>query len=190
MTAALENEWDAGAGDAPADPPPPAPDGKDPDAPWGRTSSGKPRGKPGPKGPRTARAPGRRSSSSSSGRRRPQTPDYATGVKGLVQLVAAPLFMAGQKNVVALADAATLVAYAEPLGAGAQAVAESDAKVAQLLDRILAVGPYAALLAPVMGLAVQLGVNHNVVPLEMGRGLGAAAPEEVIASVIGQQAAA
>jgi len=191
----LENEWapDApAAGDAPAPEPAPEPDPKDPDAPYGRTRSGAPRRKPGPKGPRTARAPGRArpSATSSSARRRPQAPDYASGVRGLVQLVAAPMFLAGQRNPAALADAATLIVHADALGAGAQAVAEADSRVAQFLDRLLAAGPWAAMVAPLVALGVQIGVNHGLIPLETGRGLGAMAPEQLVEHVTGMPAAA
>jgi hypothetical protein len=111
-------------------------------------------------------------------------------VKGLVQLVAAPLVIAGQRNKAALADAAALTAYADPLADGFQTVAENDARVAQVLDRVLQVGPYAAILAPLIGLVTQLGVNHGAIPTELGTQLGALPPDDLIAHVMGAAPAA
>jgi hypothetical protein len=41
------------------------------------------------------------------------------------------------------------------------AVAEQDPKVARVLDRICAVGPYGALVTAVVGLGAQLAANHG-----------------------------
>lgn len=183
----VTNEWDLPIPEVADQVPDPAPaDGRDDEAPWGRTSSGKPRRKPGPKPGTKPAAPKPRAASSAP--RKPKAPDYRTGVLGIIQLVAAPLVIAGRTNPVAMADAAALTVHAEALADGCQAVAESDARVAALLDRVLQVGPYAALIAPVVALGTQLAVNHGLVPTDLGQALGAAPPDVLIAHVTGQPA--
>jgi hypothetical protein len=104
-------------------------------------------------------------------------------------LAAAPLAIAGQANVAALADAATLTVYADPVADGFQQVAETDARVAAVLDRVMQVGPYAAIIAPLIGLVTQLGVNHRLVPEALGAQLGAMSPAAIIEHVMGPAAA-
>lgn len=179
--------------DWPHEPPAPSNGSKtgDPTAPYGRTATGAPRGKPGPaKGTttRNRRMPGAppkvtpRSPSASRAK-----PDYRPGINGLLQLAAAPLAMFGARtgNVAYQADAAALVAYAPPLAAGLQSVADSDPRVAALLDRVLKAGPYAVILTPLVQLGMQLAVNHGLVPIELGAQVGAMAPQDLITAVTG-----
>jgi len=189
----LESEWAVGAGEA-TGAGESAQDGtgkrevpgKDAEAPYGRTASGNPRRKPGPRGPR--------SSSSSSTPRRPATPrtprkpsmpDYRPGIVGIAQLVAAPLAIAGQRSPVALADAAAITVHAAPIAEGLQAAAQMDARVAAILDRVLQIGPYAMVVEPIVSLVVQLAANHEVIPITAARGLGAMSRDELIEHVTG-----
>lgn len=168
-------------------------DGADPEAPYGRKADGTPKAKPGrPSGtpdsqPRTrqrrrvtAPAPRRTTKTSSS---KPQMPNYVPGIMGILQLVAAPLAVAGLKNPAIAADAAALTLHAEPLAVAMQETAEQVPPFAQLLDKVLTVGPYGALLAAAMPLMVQVCANHGLIPPEAARAMGAQSPEELMASL-------
>jgi hypothetical protein len=164
----------------------------DAEAPYGRRADGTPKAKPGrPKGSRSSTgspaAPRPPRPRSSTPRKAASKPDYRQGVAGLFQLAAAPLALAGQRNKALLADSATLIAFSEPMANGLQTVAEQDARVAAVLDRVLSVGPYAAVIAPLIGLCTQLAVNHGVIPVEVGQSMGAAHPDAVIEHVTGQR---
>lgn len=176
-------------------------DAPDPDAPWGRKADGTPKAKPGrPSGtpdghPRTRRrtriapAPQRRAaprakSSSKAG------PDYRPGIKGLLQLVAAPLMLAGLKNPACALDAAAVTLHADPLADALQETAEQQPQFAAVLDKVLSVGPYGALLAAVLPLAVQITANHQLLPPEVAGAMGALPPEELMAQISSDDAAA
>jgi len=182
-----------------AAPPPPAAGetaGGDPEAPYGRTRDGKPRGKPGPKGPRSRT--GSRSSRTApkppprvAGTSRPRTssssgPDYAAAVRGVIQSIAFPLAF----SPATLPDAAALAAYGPNLADALDALAKERPEVAAVLDKLLAVGPYGAVFAAAVPLLVQLGVNHALVPLQLGTLLGAQDPAVLVQSFIPDQAAA
>lgn len=180
------DEWSVPA-DAPA---PAVPAQTGPDAPYGRRADGSPRAKPGrkPKGrPAAPRPPSARSSSSAP--RKPKTPDFRPGIIGLAQLVAAPLLIAGQMgNRAALADAGAITMHAPAIADGMQTTAEQDERFAAVLERVLAAGPWAALIAPVVGLAVQLGANHGLIPPAMAQMAGALPPDSLIEHLAAQQA--
>jgi hypothetical protein len=177
--------------------------GADPDAPWGRKADGSPRAKPGrPAGtpdstPRTrttqrrvrvAAAPQRRSAPKAKAKQ--AGPDYRPGIVGILQLVAAPLAVAGIKNPAFAVDAATIHVHAAPLADAMQETAEQVPQFAAVLDKILTVGPYGALLAAVMPLAVQVMANHGVLPPEVSKAMGAQSPEELMAQMQPEDAAA
>lgn len=178
-------------------PPPPAAGetaGSDPDAPWGRTRDGKPRRKPGPRGPRN-RGTSRSSSPkppprvAGSSRTRPPSssgPDYGEAIRGVLQAVAFPLAM----TPATLPDAAAIAAYGPGLADALAALARERPEVAAVLDKLLAVGPYGALFAAAVPLLGQLAVNHRLLPVEVGRLVGAQDPEALVRSFIPDQAAA
>lgn len=172
-------------------------DGSDPAAPYGRKADGTPKAKPGrPKGtpdgnPRTrttqrrakvAAAPPRKS------RPRPkqqQGPDYRAGIVGIAQLVAAPLMVAGLKNPALRADAAAIVHHAVPIADAMQETAEQIPGFAAALDKLLSVGPYGALLAAAMPLAVQVAANHGFLPAQVAQAMGAQDPETLMEAAAG-----
>lgn len=185
----------------------PAPeDGTDPDAPYGRKQDGTPKAKPGrPTGtpdskPRhrstqrrtrvAAAAPRRRESKPRAKTSKQQGPDFRPGIVGILQVVAAPLAVAGIKSPACALDAATITVYAEPLAEAMQQTAEQVPQFAAVLDKVLTVGPYGALLAAAMPLAVQLLANHGVLPEQVATAMGAMSPEELMAQVAPEQAAA
>jgi hypothetical protein len=165
----------------------------DPEAPFGRKRDGTPykrdpaqyasrRGKPVGGGRR------RRSSASSStsggGSRRT---DYRPALGALVQMVAAPLAVAGQRSPAALADAAALAIHGPAVVEAVNDIAQEQPAVARVLDRLAKVGPYGALLTAVAPLAVQMLVNHGMIPVEAGEAAGAVSPDDLVASLEGAQ---
>lgn len=62
------------------------------------------------------------------------------------------------------ADAAAIGQHAQPISREVSALAATDDKVAKAVDSLLVVGPYTALVMAVLPLAMQLAVNHRVLP--------------------------
>ncbi len=62
------------------------------------------------------------------------------------------------------ADAAAIGAHAQPISHEVSALAATDEKVAAAVDKLLVVGPYTALAMAVIPLAMQLAVNHGLLP--------------------------
>lgn len=176
----------------PADTPPPAAAGTDPEAPWGRRADGTPKAKPGrPKGtpntsprrPATPRAAQQRpkAPSGGGGSSKRREPDYRGGINGILQLLAAPLVVAGAKSDAALADAAALTIHGPAIADALHQMALERPEIAAVLDRVLSVGPYGALLAAALPLAVQIAVNHQVIPDMVGAGMGAHPRDDLVA---------
>jgi hypothetical protein len=170
-----------------------SPDEPNPEAPYGFTKEGTPRGKPGPKpGMRNRRkgskAPHSRPASSSSSRPKPPPgPDYRAGIRGILQMIAAPLAIAGMKQPDLALDAATITLHADSVAEG---VAEAALEIPQLqaiLDRVMTVGPWGAAVAPVLALGAQIMANHNVIPPGT---MGTYTREEILGHLHGLQAAA
>lgn len=59
------------------------------------------------------------------------------------------------------ADAGAVDMHAAPIAHEVAVLAENDDRIANIVDRLTAVGPYAALLTAVMPLALQILVNHD-----------------------------
>jgi hypothetical protein len=77
------------------------------------------------------------------------------------------LFQAGQALCVFTknyADAAAIGSHAENISSEVSTLAATDDKVAKVVDSLLIVGPYSALIMAVLPLAMQIAVNHNVLP--------------------------
>lgn len=85
------------------------------------------------------------------------------GVRGLVQIGAAVALMAGKATgkVVWLADSITISRSAPAWGTACADIADHDAKFAAALDRLCAVGPYAALITAGTETGLQLVRNHR-----------------------------
>lgn len=187
MTVADEWSVPADAEPAPADA---TPAGES--APYGRRADGSPRAKPGRKpkrAPAAPRPPSSRPASRPAARSKPKTPDFRPGIVGFFQLLATPFLIAGQMgNSLALADAAAIRVHAPAIADGMQTTAENDERFAAVLERVLAAGPWAAVITPVLGLGLQLGANHGLVPPAMAQMAGALPPEALIEHLAAEQA--
>lgn len=185
---------------------PPAP-GADPAAPYGRKADGTPKAKPGrPAGtpnrepraaarPRVAPAPGPAPAPAAkkAGQKKAAAgPDYRGGVMGLLQVVSMPLMVAGAKNDALLADAATISIHGPVIATALADLAAERPEVAAVLDRVMSAGPYGALIAAVVPLAVQIAANHRAVPGPVASALGAQDPADLVGMMRAQapQAAA
>lgn len=124
--------------------------------------------------------------------KKPAGPDYAGAVAGLFQIGAFVTGMAAQKkqSVALAADAATLVVYGSKVGEGAAKVAESDPRIAALLERIATVGPYAALLTPLVSMAAQMVSNHGMLPDEARAAMQVESAKDIIKRAQAMQAKA
>jgi len=92
---------------------------------------------------------------------------YAEGVSGIFQIVAAGV------SLVDPVDGYCVAQYTPPIADAVADLAVERPEVAAALDRILAVGPYGALIGAVLPLAVQIAHNHKKVPEPMAKAMGA-----------------
>lgn len=137
----------------------------------GRAAAGLPP-RQGTKGPRSAAA--RSTAAKQRGK------DYRPGIEGIGQLAAGALLF------VAPADGAAIMFHTPTIAQALNDLAQENPTVAALLDRLLQVGPYGALLAAVAPLAIQILVNHDKLPAGF---MGSAPPDALVAAVMGGQAA-
>jgi hypothetical protein len=89
--------------------------------------------------------------------------------------------MVGMRRPEFAADAAAITVHAPPIAGALDDLAQEDPAAAAVLDRILQVGPYGALLAAVAPLVLQVLANHSAIPPGT---LGTIPPPQLIASFI------
>lgn len=100
--------------------------------------------------------------------------DYRPGIEGIFQLVAVPLAFTSPL------DAWAVGAHSPSIAEALNDLARERPEVAAVLDRILQVGPYGALIGAVLPLAAQIMTNHKKLPAEMAKTLGAIPRETLI----------
>lgn len=168
------------------------------EAPFGRNSDGvrlDKHGQPAPHGLKkdgtAAKKRGRQAGSESSGRSisRPKgkaktAVDYRPGIHGILQLPVGIMTGIGLAtgNDTMLADGTAISLHAPPIAEALNDLAQENAQVAGVLERMMQVGPYGALIAAVMPLCAQIATNHKMLPISITGGMGAYPPEALIAS--------
>ena len=104
---------------------------------------------------------------------RQTAPDYRGALRGITQLVAFPLAY------VAPADAFAVTHHAPPIADALHNLALERPEVAAVLDRVMAVGPYGALIGACVPLLVQLAHNHGMLHEDQAVTLGAVPKREI-----------
>lgn len=153
----------------------------DPDAPYGRNAKGEPYKRPAEwRAKTTAHLKQMRDTASAVAgataraggeKRGPGRPrktadpvDYTPGILGLVQLPAFMLGMLAPLNPALQLDAAALLLHGPTVASAINSAAQQNETLAAMLDKILAIGPWGALLGALLPLALQLAANHGLVP--------------------------
>jgi hypothetical protein len=93
--------------------------------------------------------------------------ERAEGLAGIGQLVYAGLLFARQP-----ADAGAINKFFPPVTVEVAKLADSNDKIAEVLDKLNEIGPYAGLITAVTPLIMQLLVNHDRVPATAVASLG------------------
>jgi hypothetical protein len=177
----IHTDADAGSQrDVPSDAPPkPTGPPPDSDAPYGYTERGTPR-----KAPFKAR-PNRRKPKSQvrSTKTGKIGKDHRDAIAGAVQVALIPLGVLGARpgHEVFLADVVAVADNAPPIIEALNDLAQDNAVLARVFEKLGAVGPYGALVAALTPLVAQLATNHQVLPLEVTGPLGATDPGALLA---------
>lgn len=136
--------------------------------------------KRGPKAsPRAATSPRRPKKANPRAGNRPKAPDFRPGLNGMFQLAAAPLAFAQPLDALAVAQHGPNIAEA------LNDLAQERPEVAMVLQRILAVGPYGAVIAAVVPLVVQVLHNHDVLPAQAVQNVPGVTPKEELEAALG-----
>lgn len=134
----------------------------------------------GGRGPRPKKCPEHKATRTKSTRTKKKTGvDYTEAVAGLLQLPAGALAAigAGRDKPEFLADSVVISHYAPAIATAVSDLANDRPEVAAVLDKVLKVGPYGALLAAVMPMTVQILANHKIMPAGI---MGTQTAEEVL----------
>lgn len=132
-----------------------APPRRDPEAPYGRRVDGTPKAKPGQKGRSVGNEKARVRSGQPVAAAAPK--DRTEVLGGLLQLISIPLMAVPELR----PDAAALAMHGPGVVTALNTAASADPRLGGLIDRLVTVGPYGALVAAVVPLAAQLLRNHT-----------------------------
>lgn len=103
--------------------------------------------------------------------------DYRPGIVGLFQLVSVPLSFTSPL------DAWAVGAHSPSIADALNDLAKQRPEVAAVLERVLQVGPYGALIGAVLPLGIQILTNHSRLPDEAAESLGAIPREKLLAEL-------
>ena len=171
--------------DAPGTPP------TDPEAPFGRMKNGRPyKSSPAQRRASAKASQKAREASAaytpaktrgrSSGK---PTTDYRPALTGLMQIPQFLLGMAARWKPELGYDAVAVAMHSPPLVEALNETAKTDERLAKVLDRLTAVGPYGLVLAAAMPMAMQIAANHKIIPTNRDMGI---LTQEELASVAEQ----
>lgn len=126
----------------------------------------------GGRGPKPKYCADHKKSKSSTGSTRPKKTkngtDYTEGIAGLLSLPATALYVAGtagaEPNLALIADANAIAEATPKIAVAVNDLANERPEIAAVLDKILKVGPYGALLTAVVPMVAQILTNHKVLP--------------------------
>lgn len=136
--------------------------------------------KRGPKAaPRAASSPRRPKKATPRAGSRPKAPDFRPGINGMFQLAAAPLAFVQPLDAIAVSQ------HGENIAEALNDLAQERPEVAMVLQRILAVGPYGAVIAAVVPLVVQILHNHDMLPREAVERIPGVTPKEELLAALG-----
>lgn len=107
--------------------------------------------------------------------------DYRPGINGLFQGICIPL------SIAAPADAFAVSQHGPNVAEALNQLAQERPEVAAMLEKVLAIGPYGALVAAVIPMVIQIAHNHNAIPERLATQMGAT-PKRVIISHLTAQA--
>lgn len=112
----------------------------------------------------------------------PEPPSPADAIRGILQLPAAALIITGQRleSVPIVADGATILVHGPQVAEAIEELARNDPRVMALLEKVLAFGPYGALLAALFPFVAQLVRNHNEEAAPILGGFGAVSAPAII----------
>lgn len=163
-----------------------------PEYPYGRRADGSPKGKPGPRGngePKLAAAPKPRKATTAKPAAKSAAPDYRPGIMGLLQIPSMALSVIGRqtKNPALQADGYALAMHAPALAEALNETAKHQPPVARALESIMKAGPYGAIIAAVVPLAMQLAANHRII--NPTPAMGVHDPADLVEASNGQLAA-
>ena len=107
-----------------------------------------------------------------------KTQERAESVNGFGQLAQAVLLMTKQP-----ADAGAVAAHWPNISLEIAKLADTDERVAKMIDNLETVGPYAGIITAVMPFALQILVNHDRIPAESVSGMGVVSKRTMAANV-------
>lgn len=118
---------------------------------------------------------------SRAGSTRTPGPDYRMAVAGLLQLPMMALGVGARVMPSLGLDAAALALHTPVIADAVHHLAVDDARIASILDRVMQVGPYGALVAAVSPLLLQVLCNHGWV--KPNATMGTLSPEELLDAI-------
>jgi hypothetical protein len=125
---------------------------------------------PPPRRPGTRVAPA--SNKASEKAREARQSERQEGLEGLGQLAQIPLMVTGN-----LSDMGAVTTHWPNVARETAALAETNEKIGQAVDKVIAVGPFAGVITAVIPLVLQILVNHGRLPAGMFAQFGVEPPE-------------
>jgi len=107
--------------------------------------------------------------------------DYRGAVMGLAQLATFTLGMLGRFNQAFALDAATISLHAPALAEAVDQTAQVDERLAAVLDRVMVVGPYGAIIGAGLAIGLQVAANHGAIAANPD--VGILTPDQLVSAL-------